>query len=346
MTQKDKIKEHEANQCVIFESREAFDIRFSSILARLVEEMKKHDQFSIQGLFTWIWETPIVQRLSGVAKKSKEYSLESIAVLLFKELTFKSYTVFMNFVHRLVVRLETENRKTPMSYTCFLKIVFSHFVELSSQENSDLNNFLATRSDKEKRFIELDITDRLRQQTMQSIAKFENEFDEQYENKSDLSDERKVELLIEENAEQFIIRFQQYFVTAKAIGSDENENSDQIAEFKEIVKQILKQISSRAAAKYSSLVIKLVNDHGESIQWLLGRSIQIDVFITDIYHLLGKISADIGCANLNEFLLKYAGVSYGEIEKKFKTHYKFPQSFSLKLASCKECSGCKMVSIN
>lgn len=288
----DRIEELEASQCVILECRKSFDIRFSSILSTLIEQIESQSKCSIKGMLNWILDAPNANKSKGVAT-TFEFSLKIILLLILDELTLKTFKNFTNVVRQLVIHLQRENRKTSMSCTCLLKIVFARFVNLSSQANLDLNSFIATRSDKEKQFTEFAIIDYLHKQTVQSIATFEEEFDKQHEYKLYLSDERKVELMIEENAEQFVTQFQPYVATAKVTESTENENSIRIADLKETIKHILKKFQSQSAETNFSIVKRLLKDYARDIQRSLGYSISVDVFIADIYHLLNKFCAHL-----------------------------------------------------
>lgn len=279
-----------------------FNQRFSTILSTLENQTKCHNQ-----------------------------SLKQILIFLLDELTLKAFNIFVNFVQELVVRvmkqLQTQLQAN-IDFDCFLKIVFAQFVERSMKEKCrDINSFVLSLNDERKRYIDFDIRDYLGEQTAESITNLEIAFDTSHTYKADLSVDRKVYLLIEEHVDEIVEQFEPCCATAN------------IYELNETITDILKRLSAESATIFFALAKKLLKDHAVNIQLSLGRFISVDIFITDIYCLLIRISSESECESLNEYLFQYTDDLYDAVEKEFKLNYILTIDGALKKIPCNICAG-------
>ncbi|XP_055318524.1 uncharacterized protein LOC129576824 [Sitodiplosis mosellana] len=258
-------------------------------------------------------------------------SLRKVLVHLLDDMTLKTYAIFLNFVQELVVRVANkleEQIGAPTHFERFLKLAYAQFVERSTKEKFlDINNYILTLDSDKLHFIDFQIREYLNEQTAESLATLELNYDAAHAYKSDLSDNRKVYLLIEERVEMFSGKFKMCCATAN------------VNELHETIEEILKRLSYESATIFFALAKKLLNDHAVNIQLSLGRFISVDIFITDIYCLLTKISAEDGCASLNEYLFQYTDDLYDLIETEFKQNYVLEHENSLKKTQCSVCAG-------
>lgn len=287
---------------VLLEYCETFDKRFETILTTL--EMQSNSR--------------------------GKSSLEPILIFLLDEMTFKSFNIFLNFVQELIVRairtLE-EQFKMVLPFECFVKLIYAKFDALVAQEESmDMNEFILSRTDDQLVNIDFDIRDSLNGETIDFIEKAEKDFDSKFEFKANLSENRKVFLLIDERVVEFAGQFKLCCGTAN------------LNELNETIVDILKRLSYQSATIFFALAKKLINDHAVNIQLSLGRFISVDIFMTDIYCLLLKLSAE-HCDSLNQYLFEYTDDLYDKIEDNFKQSYVLTNDASLKKGLCMYCAG-------
>lgn len=258
-------------------------------------------------------------------------SLQTILIHLLDDITFKSYTKFLNFVQELVVRVQRtleERIKAPIHFECFLKLAYAQFVERSTKEKYlDVNNYILTLDEDKLHFIDFQIREYLNEQSPETLENLERSYDIAHAYKTDLSENRKVFLLIEERVDLFSSKFKMCCATAN------------VNELHETIEEILKRLSYESATIFFALAKQLLNDHAVAIQLSLGRFISVDIFITDIYCLLTKISADDDFDSLNEYLFQYTDDLYDKIEAEFKQNYVLEHESSLKKTLCSVCSG-------
>lgn len=287
---------------VVTEYCETFDKRLESILTTLENQVKNR----------------------GIS------SLKTILIFLLDEMTFKIFNLFLNFVQELVVRVTRtleDQTKISFPFECFLKLVYAQFIERTlNGDNHDINDFIASQTDEHLANIDFDIRDFLSGQNADSIQQLENEFDAKHEFKSELSENRKVFLLIGERVGEFASQFKMCCATAN------------INELNETIEEILKRLSFQSATIFFALAKKLLNDHAVNVQLSLGRFISVDIFITDIYCLLTKLSAE-HFDSLNEYLFEYTDDLYDNIEAEFKNSYILTNDVSLKKGLCTICAG-------
>ncbi|XP_031622411.1 uncharacterized protein LOC116340207 [Contarinia nasturtii] len=273
----------------------------------------------------------IVSKLTNQVNNRGESSLQLILLLLLNQMTFKTYNKFLNFVQELMVRISCSLEKqmqTQVNFETYLKLAYAQFVERSEKEKFlDLNNYILSLDDDKMHFIDFQIREYLKEQTAESIENLEISFDAAHIYQADLSDNRKVFLMIEERVEEFGSKFKMCCATAN------------VNELHETIEEILKRLSYESAAIFFALAKKLLNDHAVTIQLSLGRFISVDIFITDIYCLLTKISADDDCDTLNEYLFQYTDDLYDKIETQFKNSYVLEHESSLKKTQCSVCAG-------
>lgn len=270
----------------------------------------------------------IISTLEKQVKNGGETSLKMILMHLLDEMTFKVFNKFLNFTQELVVRVTRsleERIKISINFELFLKLVYSQFSERSSKEKyADLNGYVTSLEDDKLQFIDFQIRDYLSEQTADTLTHLESNFDLAHD--YDLSDDRKVFLLIGERVDEFSSKFKMCCATAN------------VNELHETIEEILKRLSFESASIFFALAKKLLNDHAVNIQLSLGRFISVDIFITDIYCLLTKISAD-ECDSLNEYLFQYTDDLYDKIETEFKQNYMLEHDSSLKKTMCSVCAG-------
>lgn len=254
----------------------------------------------------------IVSKLQQQVTNRGEATLKSILVHLLDNMTMKVFHTFLNFTQELLVRVTNalSNRlKSPLNFEAFLKMVYAQFVERSCKEpNPDLNAYILSLDDEKLKFIDFQIRDYLNDQSFDYFAELETNYDAAHTYKTDLSDNRKVFLLIGERVDEFAGKFEMCCATAN------------VNELHETIEEILKRISYGSATIFFALAKQLLNEHAIDIQVALGRFISVDIFITDIYSLLTKLSAG-DCDSLNEFLFQYTDDLYDKIQTEFKQNY-------------------------
>lgn len=281
---------------------EAFDKRFETILTAL-------------------------EKQANIRGKS---SLETILIFLLDQMTFKSFDIFLNFVQKLIAcaaQTLDAQLKVALPFECFVKLILTKFDALVAQEDgANLNRFILSRSDDQFANIEFDIRESLSGETIDSIEKAEKDFDSRFEIKANLSENRKVFLLIDERVMEFAGQFKLCCATAT------------LNELNETIEDILKRLSYQSATIFFAIAKKLINDHAVNIQLSLGRFISIDIFMTDIYCLLLKLSAE-HCDSLNEYLFQYTDDLYDKIEENFKQSYVLTNDATLKKGLCMICAG-------
>lgn len=273
----------------------------------------------------------IVSKLEKQVTNQGTQSLQTILIHLLEDMTFKSFNIFLNFVQELVVKLNRpleERIKTSIYFECFLKLVSAQFVERSAKAKSlDINDYILSLDDDKLQFIDFQIREYFNEQTAESLEHLEASYDAAHTYPSELSENRKVFLLIEERVEMFSAKFKLCCATAN------------VNELHETIEEILKRLSCESATIFFALAKQLLNDHAVSIQLALGRFISVDIFITDIYCLLTKMSADHDCDSLNEYLFQYTDDLYDQIEKEFKENYVLEHDGSMKKIQCAVCAG-------
>lgn len=270
----------------------------------------------------------IITTLEKQVRNGGESSLRAVLVHMLDEMMLKSFNKFVNFTQEFIVRVTSsleERIKTPMNFEFFVKLIYSQFMERIDKKET-LNHYILSLQDEKLQFIDFQIREYLNDQTAESLAKVENDYDAAHGSVEDLSENRKVFLLIEERVEEFSGKFKMCCDTAN------------VNDLHETIEDILRRLSYESATIFFALAKKLLSDHAANIQLSLGRFISIDIFITDIYCLLNKISAD-ECDSLNEYLFQYTDDLYDKIETEFKENYVLRHDNSLKKATCSACAG-------
>lgn len=271
----------------------------------------------------------ILNTLQPQVKNRGTSSLKEILIYLLEELDLKAFNAFLNFVQELIVRLsQTSEVRTnaTIDFECFVKLIMAQFVERSTQEKySDLSEYVLSLDDDKKQHIDFDIRQYLGEQSAESLQNLESVFDAGNVYTSELSDARKVFLMISELVELFASKFKICCATAN------------VQELHETVEDILRRLSFESATTFFSLTKKLLDAHAMNIQLSLGRFISVDIFITDIYCLLSKFSAE-HFDSLNEYLFQYTDDLYDSIETEFKNNYVLKNDL-MKTSRCSICSG-------
>lgn len=254
----------------------------------------------------------IVSKLQQQIKNGDATALKTILVHLLDELTMKVFNKLLNFTQELMVRVSnsmSSRLKSPLNFPSFLKMVHAQFVERSCKEpNPDLNAYILSLDEDKLQFIDFQIRDYLSNQSADYFTELDTNYDAAHTYKTDLSESRKVYLLIGERVDEFSSKFEMCCATANA------------NELRETIEEILKRLSYGSATIFFALAKQLLNSHALNIQVQLSRFISVDIFITDIFCLLAKISAD-DCDSLNEFLFQYTDDLYDKIETEFKQNY-------------------------
>lgn len=272
----------------------------------------------------------MVSKLERQIENVDTTALRKILVHLMDEMTMKVFNKFLNFAQELMVRVSNSlsNRlKSPINFPAFLKMVHAQFVERSCKEpNPDLNAYILSLDDDKLQFIDFQIRDYLSNQSADYFTELDANYDAAHTYKTDLSEDRKAFLLIGERVDEFSSKFEMCCATAN------------INELRETIEDILKRLSYGSATIFFALAKQLLNTHALNIQIALSRFISNDIFITDIYCLLTKISAD-DCDSLNEFLFQYTDDLYDKIESEFKQSYVLENETAAKKISCSICAG-------
>lgn len=273
----------------------------------------------------------ILTTLEMQANSRGKFALKTILHILLDEMTFKSFNIFLNFIQELIVcagQTLEKQLKMALPFEGFVKLIHTKFDALVAQEDetADLNGFILSRTDEQLATIGIVIRDSFDGETIDSIEKVEKDFDSRFENVAHLSENRKVFLLIDERVVEFAGQFKLCCGTAN------------LNELNETIQDILKRLSYQSATIFFALAKKLINDHAVNIQLSLGRFISVDIFVTDIYCLLMKLSAE-HCDSLNEYLFQYTDDLYDKIEDNFKQSYILTNEASLKKGLCMICAG-------
>lgn len=144
---------------------------------------------------------------------------------------------------------------------------------------------------------------------------------------TELSDNRKIFLAIDARVDEITSQFNLCCTTAS------------VNDLKETIKDILKRLSFGSATVFFALAKRLLDDHAMNVQLSLGRFISVDIFLTDIYCLLARMSAENEFNSLNEYLFQYTDELYEHIEIEFKLNYILGVDDSLKKVACNVCAG-------
>lgn len=272
----------------------------------------------------------IVSKLQQQVKNGGENALKAILVHLLDEMTMNVFNKFLNFTQELMVRVMNslgDRLKSPLHFEALLKMVHAQFTERSCKEpSSDLNAYILSLDDDKLKFIDFQIRDYLSNQSPDYFTELEANYDAAHTYNSDLSESRKVFLLIGERVDDFSGKFEMCCATAN------------VNELRETIEDILKRLSYGSATIFFALAKQLLNNNALNIQLALGRFISVDIFITDIYCVLTKISSE-DFDSLNEFLFQYTDDLYEKIENEFKQNYVLENESAGKKTLCSICAG-------
>lgn len=271
----------------------------------------------------------IVNALDKQVKHRDAASLKQIVIYCLRTLSLNAFEIFMHFVQELMIRIGKsieEKIKRPIEFECFVKMVFDQLRSHAKEMNFEEFIVGALTDDEQKKQIDYDIRQHLLDHDPKSIEQFEKDFDATHD-ADDLSENRKVLLTINERVKEFASHFR---ICCSAAGEHD---------LLETIEDILKIISYESADIFFVIAAKLIDAHAQNMQSSLGRFIPVDIFITDIYCLLKKISSE-KYDNVNEYLFGYTDDLYETIEIEFKQMYeRSDASGAGKITLCPTCSG-------
>lgn len=272
----------------------------------------------------------IVNALDKQVKHRDIASLKQIVIYCLSTLSLNAFEIFMHFVQELMIRIGKsveEKIHRPIEFECFIKIVFDQFNLHAKGKNLEdfIVDILTGSDDEPKKQIDYDIRQHLSNQNAESVEQIKKEF-MAINVPEDLTENRKVLLTMGERVKEFISRFK---LCCSAVGEND---------LQETIEDILRNLSYESADIFFAVAAKLIDSHAQNIQSSLGRFIPVDIFITDIYCLLKKIS-DEKYDSVNEYLFGYTDDLYGTIETEFKRMYERPDVSRGKMTLCPVCSG-------
>lgn len=253
--------------------------------------------------------------------------LRLVLIHLLEEFTLKTLDVFLGLVGD-VVEIGGTKYRTDIAFEHLLILVYNYlFEQFSKQENyRNLNNYIMSLSDEKNQNIS-DINGYLNGQSTESIEQLMKQCDIEHTYSTELCENRKMYLAIEARVDEISSDFQLCCTTASR------------NELAETIKDIVKRLSTGSATVFFALAKRLLDDHAMNVQLSLGRFISIDIFMTDIYCLLQRISAENEFESLNEYLFQYTDDLYEHIEIEFKLNYVQGIDTSLKRTACNICAG-------
>lgn len=268
----------------------------------------------------------LVVLLERKLKIGKLNSILRPLINLLREVTFEACNKILKFIEQLINEMaESFKRiKTSINFERFLKMMHIQLKQRSAIEHTDLNSYILAQQNEDLQSIRENFTGP--NGNDETFEQIDTIYDEAYRSACDLDENRKIELLIEEYASQY---------TEELIKSSPATNEN---ELHEIIAQIFRKLSYELATKFFSLVKRLIIN-ARDIQQTLGRFISVDIFIVDIYCLLGRFSCDNNCESLSEFLSEYTEFTFPIIEEEFLSFYATEKDPNVKSMLCPTCLG-------
>lgn len=280
-----------------------------------------------------VFDQRIASIVNGLDKRVKHYdaaALKQIVIYCLRTVSLNAFEIFMHFAQEMVIRIGKaieEKLKRPINFECFVKMAFDQ-LKLHAK-GTNLEEFIVrtlTGSDEEpKKQIDHDIRQHLLDQDIDAVKQIERTFDATVGG-DDLNENRKLLLTMGERVKDFTARFR---ICCPDVGE---------YDLQETIEDVLKNLSYESADVFFFIAAKLIDAHAQNVQCSLGRFIPVDIFITDIYCLLMRISNG-ECGSVNEYLFGYTDDLYETIETKFKQMYQRPVVSGGKVTQCSTCSG-------
>lgn len=273
----------------------------------------------------------IVNAFDKQVKHRDAATLKQIVIYCLRTLSLNAFEIFMHFVQELMIRIGKaieEKLNRPINFECFVKMVYDQLNVHAKGTNLEefIVGTLTGSNEEQKNQIDYDIRQHLLGQDMASVEQMENAFGATDE-AEDLSENRKVLLTMGERVKEIASRFR---LCCLAAGEHD---------LHETIEEILKNLSYESADIFFFIAAKLIDAHAQNIQCSLGRFIPVDIFITDIYCLLKRISSGSKDNSVNEYLFEYTEDLYGTIETEFERMYERSDVSGGKMKLCPVCSG-------
>lgn len=250
----------------------------------------------------------IVGRVFAAFKTRSENEFTIFMINVMKEVSLHVFDDFIALVESMIDKYGTiaeERSQNVITFEHLAIMILKQLKVIGKDSNvTDLKEYLDGLTEAER----IKIDERIRDY-------FDHLKDEHVQNANellashiDISDDEKIAIAIDGEVDNVIHKMQALNIVY--IKDD----------LRETVKDVLLSMPLTASHIFFGIVTKFTTKNAAQIQFRLGRFIPIDIFMTDIYNLLKKVSINCG-QELEQYLHDYNDGVFEDIEKEICQFY-------------------------
>lgn len=267
----------------------------------------------------------IVRHVLAKFKSRGENELKLFMINVMKEVSLHLFDDFIDLVESTIEKYGTMIESRSQNVVTFEHIAIMILKQLnviSKDSNvTDLKKYLLGLTETERSKID----DLIRNYFEHMKEEHVQHAEELLASHMDISDDEKVNLVIDGEVDNVIRNFK----TAHIV--------DKIDDLRETVKDVFLNLKLKASHKFFGIVTNFMLTSSSHVQSRLGRFISVDIFMTDIYTVLRKVSVNCG-QELEHYLLGYYEDEFHEIEK-YIHHFYDNQNMIGNSNKCNDCGG-------
>lgn len=267
----------------------------------------------------------IVSRLWAKFKCRGEPELKLFVINLLKELSIKTFDIFIDMVEQMVNKygsIAESKSNNVIKFEHIAILILKQLKVISVDSNiTDLKEYLNGLTERERQKIDQKIQDYFNHLTDNHVADAEDLLAAHI----DIGDDAKLSIMLDEQVDNLVAKFKTLGVVYT------------LDDLHETIKDVLQSLSLSASHVFFGITKKFVQKNGAHIQSRLGRFIPLDIFMADIYSMLRKLSANVG-QELELYLLDYSEEIFDQIEKDIHEFYD-KQLITGNSNQCQSCGG-------